>query len=148
MTAPTPGVDGPATALRRVTSTLDDAVAGIAVLVAHVGVSWPDGAGAGWAARLELLGRELARQAGVAGELAQVADALAGPLGGADLESGASTDRPGTPGGPAGSWPAPRVPTEGATGWSLPGVRLGGTDGARVSERRGPVVPTLPEAPG
>ncbi|MDN5920026.1 MAG: hypothetical protein L0I76_33830, partial [Pseudonocardia sp.] len=35
-----------------------------------------------------------------------------------------------------------------AESWSLPGVRLGGTDGGRASERRGVVVPTLPDQPG
>lgn len=145
MTAPVPGADAHAAALRLVAQTLGDAAADTAVLVAGVTAAWQDDVGAGWAARLELLGRELAHQAGVAGELARVADLLAGALGGAAAEATASPDRSGTS---AGTWPVPRVPADGATGWALPGVRLGGTDGARASERRGPVVPTLPDPPG
>ncbi len=145
MTGPAPGADAHADALRRLVHTLDDAVAATVVLAADVAASWQDGEGASWAARLALLGRELARQAGVAGELVRVVEALAGALDEVGAEAG---DRTVTPAGPAWTWPTSRVPAEDAAGWSLPGVRLGGTDGGRASERRGTVVPALPDPPG
>ena len=145
MTGPAPGADAHADALRRLVHTLDDAVAATVVLAADVAASWQDGEGASWAARLALLGRELARQAGVAGAGGGVAAARAGAR---DVGGAAAGARPAPPAGPAWTWPTSRVPAEDAAGWSLPGVRLGGTDGGRASERRGTVVPALPDPPG
>ncbi|RZT88338.1 hypothetical protein EV383_5277 [Pseudonocardia sediminis] len=168
MTGPAPA-DRHAVALRAVLEALDDAVDGTASMAAEVAVSWRDGVGAGWAARLDLLGRELARQAGVAAELLRVVEGLAGgadtpepghgvggsavtghAVGGSAVTgpvvSGHAGDGPPTADrrGDPRAWP----PSDSPQGWSLPGVRLGGTDGTRATERRGVVVPTLPDEPG
>ncbi|MBW0105537.1 hypothetical protein [Pseudonocardia sp. KRD291] len=156
-----------AVAWRRVAEELDAAVTGTSALAAGVAEAWTDRAGQSWAQRLELVGRELDRQAGVAADLVRVVTALADgggeparPHGGDPAPPQPDITGPIAPvadavrAGP-GAGRVPHGPTTDDTGpyWSLPdprllGPRLGGTDGGRASERRGVVVPTLPDQPG
>lgn len=143
----------------RVTGELDAAAAGTAALAGEIAAFWTDRAGQGWAQRLDLVARELDRQAGVAADIVRLVTALADRVG----EPGSST-APAEAGPTATDPPIARsghtgpgsggVGPPGETGevtdppWTLPGVRLGGTAGSRASERRGVVVPTLPDQPG
>lgn len=148
---------------RRVTGELDAAVAGAAVLAAEITAFWTDRAGQGWAQRLALVARELDRQAGVAADIVRLVTALADRVDEPDLSTAPDGAGPTATDPPiAGRGLTDRglaVPGSGGAGlqggtgdvadrpWTLPGVRLGGTDGARATERRGVVVPTLPDQP-
>lgn len=143
----------------RVAGELDAAVAGTAVLAAEIAASWTDRAGQGWAHRLDLVGRELDRQSGVAADLVRLVTALADEVGDpdeasrSDLTGPITFDAPAPDPGRAGPGPGRVDPNDGTgddagPSWSLPGPRLGGTEGGRASERRGVVVPTLPDQPG
>lgn len=141
------GVADQARALRALVGRLDDTAGLLAGIRDAVAGAWDDPAGHAVTARLDLLGREVHRLAGEAARDAARAEdgtedgvedtAPAGPAHhtaathGRPSRSGATEPDPGGP-----------VPAD------VPGMRLPGLTGTRVTDRRGPVAPSLADPSG
>lgn len=131
------------TALRALVDRLDDTAGLLAGIRDTVADAWDDPIGHAVTARLELVGREVHRLAEEAGrDVARMEDSaptdVTADQDPADHDTAARHGA--SPHGPAGSGgPSPA---------DTPGMRLPGLTGTRVTDRRGPVAPSLTDPPG
>ncbi|WP_226353804.1 hypothetical protein [Pseudonocardia sp. ICBG601] len=131
------GVADQVRALRALVGRLDDAAGLLAGIRDAVADAWDDPVGHAVTARLDLVGREMHRLADEAARDAARAEDTA-PADPARHGPPAHHDTA-TPGrsGATESDGAGRVPAD------VPGMRLPGLTGTRVTDRRGPVAPSL-----
>lgn len=119
---------------RAVAAVVDDAAARIAGLAGRIAHDWPDERGREAAERAALMHRQLARDATAVTELGRSIVAMMAAL------ATATNEEPAT--APAGSRYGGRRP-----GDRNEGPLLGGTEGARADDARGPQIPQLPDPP-
>lgn len=138
------GVADQVRALRALVGRLDDTAGLLAGIRDAVADAWDDPAGHAVTARLDLVGREVhrladeaARDAARAEDTAPADPARHGPPAHHD------TAMPGRPSRSGATEPdaAGPVPAD------APGMRLPGLTGTRVTDRRGPVAPSLADPP-
>jgi hypothetical protein len=111
----------------RLAELLADAGRRVGQLSEQLVHDWPDGHGREWSERASHIGSALGREAAVATELGE-----------AYARQGYRTEDPGQ---------APPLAAPGSAAGRRPGIRIGGTDAARVPDERGMRIAELPTEP-